>query len=152
MTTKGLLDKINNYFLSINESNNNNIYFLEETREKIIDEIRSDEKELIDLVNTNKNKKIEDKYFILKKFKIRVSFAYNIKKIEEKKEELKKDVLEIMLSGKKIYKVFDLVDKNKKINYNLTPTHGIVFSSKTHISSSTFANSMILSVVIENEI
>tara|TARA_B100001250_G_scaffold248201_1_gene213396 strand:- start:274 stop:732 length:459 start_codon:yes stop_codon:yes gene_type:complete len=152
MTTSGLLKKINNYFLSINEVNNNNIYFLEETREKIIDQIRADEKELIDLVNMNKNNKIEDKYFSLKKFKIRVNFSYNTEKIEEKKEELKKDILEIMLIGKKVYKVFDLVDQNKKIDYNLTPTHGIVFSSKTHISSSTFANSMILSIIIENEI
>ena len=151
MLSSEILNKIYDYFSSVKNINSNHIYFLEEAREKIIDQMRDDKNKMSDLFSLIQKNNIEDKVIKLDKINIKICLTYNNEKIETKKEELKNDILEIVLVGKKDYNIFDLNDQKRHINYYLTPIHGVVYSAKTHISTITSANSMLILIIINKE-
>ena len=56
------------------------------------------------------------------------------------------DVLEILLSGQKNYKIFNKENKSKYIPYKIMPFYGVVYSYNTMISSITAPNTTLLTI------
>ena len=141
---ESLLD-IKTYIENVNHQNKKPITILEEIRENIIDKIYNNRKEIIEVINTKKNKEnIEE--IICNDIKYTISLKYFEKSIVNEKEKMPSDCLEIVLGGKKNYRIYDKDNVKKFVNYALFPNYGLTYSTNTLLSSKIAEKTLIANI------
>lgn len=136
---------------TFDKNNLNLVTFLEEVRLNILEQIKNNT-ELIDEFNNfiNKEKNYE-KQITIKENKIKINFLFIEKQIVLDKKESNFHTLEIVLSGKKVYRIYDKINKNKYLTCRLLPAYGVVYSSKTTISSITSPNTSLICLTMNEK-
>ncbi|PPR44517.1 MAG: hypothetical protein CFH21_00297 [Alphaproteobacteria bacterium MarineAlpha5_Bin11] len=138
-------DHFKNYF-SDDNSTVDKINFLENIRYTFIEKIKEipKSKELF--------KEFSEKKYNKNKYEMSIRSEFVKKDIIVNKLKSKSDTLEIVISGKKNYKVYDLVDQKRYLIYAAKPVQGIVYSEKTYISSKTQGGTLIIVITLSKEI
>ena len=151
MEIKKLLEKISQSLANNHLKNPNILILLEYIRDQLIENLRSKEDNELKKLNAEiiNNKKtseriINDGIFFETKFEY-----YEIESTKNELE-LNSNMLEIVIFGEKKFKIFDIKNKKKYMNYNVRPFYGIAMSNNTLFSSKIIKNSGILSINVDN--
>ncbi len=151
MEIKKLLEKISESLENNHLKNPNILILLEYIRDQLIENLRStkdDQLKKLNLEITN-NKKTSEK-ITNNDILLETKFEYYEIESVKKEEELNSNLLEIVIFGEKKFKIFDIKNRKKYINYNAKPFYGVVMSNKTLFSSKIIKNSGILSINVDN--
>ena len=125
---------------------------LEYIRFNIIEKLRSkNKKEIIDLINLIKKNDNLKKNIKIEELDLIIFFNFINKEKNEEKIQSDNNVLEIILSGQKSFKIFDNEDKKKYISYKIMPLYGIAYSSNTLISYKTIKKTALLNINIADK-
>ena len=153
MNVQILLDDIFNYSNNNKLENFTPLILLEYIRFNIIERLRSENNsKVLQLVNMIKTHRSIAKDLKARDLKLKVLFNYYDKKSTIEKAKSTYSVLEIALSGKKSFQIFDKLNKNKYIFYKIVPFYGVVYSTETVVSSRVVENTAILNINIEDKL
>ena len=126
------------------------VSFLEEIREKILDQVRLENNILItELLNSIKSRNNILNEILTNGKKIKINYTYYNQEKNFKKESSINPTLEIIFTGKKNIKIYDKLREEKFIKYDLLPVFGIAYSNNTYLSSRISKKSTLLTITIE---
>ncbi len=151
MDTQIILDDIVKSYSNSELKNISKIGFLEQTRLNLIEKLRLQNNEKITkLVNNIKDNKNINNSLKIKDLSLEVIFYYFDKEDTMSKKESKFDSLEIVLCGQKEYQIYDKLNQNRYIFYKVLPLYGVLYSSKTIISSKISKKTALININIDN--
>ena len=149
MKEKSTIKDITESILKIEKQEINSILFLEKIRENLIEKIRLNKISMnYESISSYKNELKENISY--NNFDIEIKILSFKDKFDEEKFKSKSDFLEIAISGKKYFKIYDKNNQKTYLSYKLFPNYGIIYSKDTFISNSTFPKTSIISININN--